>query len=92
MVSTALMVSFGFAVTIGTLWEIFEFLMDWFFGFNMQKSGLVDTMTDLLINAIGAAIAAAIGYFYVYKEDSLLARRLIRAVLRHKNNNGHGSA
>ena len=85
-------VTFAIAVSVGTVWEIFEFLMDWYFGFNMQKSGLVDTMTDLLINAIGAAIAAATGYFYVYKEDSLLARRLIRAVLRHKNNNGHGSA
>ena len=45
----------------------------------MQKSGLIDTMTDLLINIIGAAFAAAIGYFYVYGEDSLLGRRLIRS-------------
>jgi len=79
-------ITFAIAVSIGTLWEIFEFLMDWFFGFNMQKSGLVDTMTDLMIDAAGAAIAAAIGYFYVYKEDSLLGRRLIRAVALHKKN------
>jgi len=78
-------ITFALAVSGGTLWEIFEFLMDWYFGFNMQKSGLVDTMTDLLINAAGAAIAAAIGYFYVYKEDSLLGRRVIQAVARHKN-------
>ena len=81
-------ITFAIAVSLGTLWEIFEFLMDWYFGFNMQKSGLVDTMTDLLINAVGAAIAAAIGYFYVYKEDSLLARRLIRAISQQKNNKG----
>ena len=78
-------ITFALAVSVGTVWEIFEFLMDWYFGFNMQKSGLNDTMTDLMINAVGAAIAAAIGYFYVYKEDSLLARRLIRAVARHNN-------
>ncbi len=77
-------ITFAIAVSVGTLWEIFEFLMDWYFGFNMQKSGLVDTMTDLLINATGAAVAAAIGYFYVYKEDSLLGRRLLRALARHK--------
>ncbi len=77
-------ITFALAVTVGTIWEIFEFLMDWFFGLNMQKSGLVDTMTDLLINATGAAIAALIGYFYVRDEDSLLARRLIRACRQYK--------
>jgi hypothetical protein len=72
------LVSFGFAVTIGTLWETFEFLMDWFFGFNMQKSGLNDTMTDLLVNIAGAVVAALIGYNYVKGGDSLIADRIIR--------------
>ncbi len=76
-------ITFTLAVSVGSLWEIFEFLMDWYFGFNMQKSGLVDTMTDLMLNASGAAIAAAIGYFYV-REDSLLGRRLIDALVRHR--------
>jgi len=78
-------ITFALAVSVGTIWEIFEFAMDWYFGFNMQKSGLTDTMTDLIINGAGAAIAAAIGYFYVYDQDSLLGRRLIRAVERHKS-------
>ena len=82
-------ITFALAVSVGTIWEIFEFLMDWYFGFNMQKSGLPDTMTDLLINAFGAAIAAAIGYFYVYKEDSLLGHRLISALVRRKKNKGN---
>lgn len=77
-------ISFALAVTVGTLWEVFEFLLDHYFAFNMQKSGLVDTMTDLIINAVGAVIAAAIGYFYVYGEDSLLGRRLLRAIAREK--------
>jgi hypothetical protein len=77
-------ITFALAVSVGTIWEIFEFLMDWYFGFNMQKSGLADTMTDLMINGAGAAIAAAIGYFYVDDRDSLLGRRLIRAMARHK--------
>jgi hypothetical protein len=74
-------ITFALAVSLGTLWEIFEFLMDWNFGLNMQKSGLVDTMTDLMINAAGAAIAAVIGYFYVRGNDGLFGRRIIRAVI-----------
>jgi hypothetical protein len=74
-------ITFGLAVAVGTLWEIFEFLADWFFGLNMQRSGLVDTMTDLMINSAGAILAAAVGYYYVKNGDSLLGRRLIRMLL-----------
>jgi len=77
-------ITFALAVSLGTMWEIFEFLMDWNFGLNMQKSGLVDTMTDLMINAAGAAIAAVIGYFYVHGSDSLYGRRLIRAIAERR--------
>ncbi|MDQ2694198.1 MAG: hypothetical protein M3Z21_02250 [Pseudomonadota bacterium] len=72
------LVSFGFAVTVGTLWEIFEYLMDWGFGFNMQKSGLDDTMTDLMVDALGGLVAAWIGFYYVRGGDSLIADRLVR--------------
>lgn len=74
-------IMFALAVSVGTVWEIFEFLMDWFFGLNLQQSGLVDTMTDLIINSIGALIAAAIGYDYAQDGDSLLGRRLIRKLV-----------
>jgi hypothetical protein len=72
------LMSFGFAVTVGTLWEIFEFLMDWAFGFNMQKSGLVDTMTDLMVNAASAFLAALLGYRYTRHGDAALAAPLVR--------------
>lgn len=74
-------ITFACAVAVGTLWEIFEFLADWFLGTSMQRSGLVDTMTDLMINALGALIAAGVGYYYVRDGDSLLANRLIRALV-----------
>jgi hypothetical protein len=57
--------SFCFAVAIGVLWEIFEFSTDQILGTDMQKSGLTDTMTDLIIDCIGAAIAALAGYLYL---------------------------
>ena len=57
--------SFCFAVSIGAVWEIFEFSMDQFFGMNMQKSGLMDTMWDLIMDFIGALIGAGTGYAYL---------------------------
>lgn len=70
-------ITFALAVSVGTMWEIFEYTADLTLGLNMQKSGLDDTMTDLMINATGAALAALMGYFYVRDEDSLFARRVI---------------
>ncbi len=56
---------FCVALTFGTIWEIFEFSADQFFGLNMQKSGLVDTMWDFIVNTIGATVIAIIGVFYI---------------------------
>lgn len=110
--------AFCFSMTVGAVWELFEFAMDSFFGFDMQKDtlvnqvstvfldptntntvihvkdvaqtaittgsghtvlvdggyldlGIVDTMEDLLVNMIGAAVFSAIGFAYVKnrKED-----------------------
>ena len=57
--------AFCFAMTIGALWEVFEFGMDQTFGMNMQKSGLNDTMGDLIVNTLGAVIGAASGFAYL---------------------------
>ena len=72
-------ITFALAVSVGTMWEIFEYLADLLLGLSMQKSGLDDTMSDLMIDATGAALAAFTGYYYVRDEDSLFARRIIRA-------------
>ncbi len=57
--------SFAFAMGAGAIWEIFEFGMDNLFGLNMQKSGLRDTMWDLIVDAIGALIFSVTGYLYL---------------------------
>jgi hypothetical protein len=57
--------AFCFAIFIGTAWEIFEFAMDQLFGLNMQKSGLMDTMGDLIVNMVGALIGSATGFAYL---------------------------
>ncbi|SFR52094.1 hypothetical protein [Litoreibacter janthinus] len=59
------LIAFSVAMTTGALWEVFEFSMDNAFGLNMQKSGLNDTMLDLILNAVGGAIGALVGYLYL---------------------------
>ena len=68
--------AFMFAVGIGALWEVFEFSVDQLLGLNMQKSGLVDTMWDLIVNTIGALIISVLGWGYIKtrEADSFLER------------------
>jgi uncharacterized membrane protein YjdF len=74
--------SFCFALAMGTTWELYEFFMDETFGTNMLKSGLVDTMTDLIIDAVGAIIASLSGYFYLRFGPNAVLGLLIHPVLK----------
>lgn len=70
-------ISFCVAITVGAIWEIFEFAIDLSFGLNMQKSGLDDTMGDLIVDALGGLIASITGYFYLRRNAAgLLGRGL----------------
>lgn len=83
--------SFCFAVALGVIWEIFEFVVDSFFGGNMQRArdlgnayncntrmGVMDTMWDLVLNSMGAFIASIAGYFYLRKGEMPIIKRLIK--------------
>jgi hypothetical protein len=74
--------AFTFSQGLGSLWEIFEFTMDQVFGLNMQKSGLVDTMWDLIINASAAMTISLLGYGYMKSPtaDSFLERAIDRFI------------
>lgn len=105
------LVAFCFSMTVGVMWEFFEFGMDVMFKTDMQKDsiqtvissiifnpqgknvavilpidsiavngvpwnyggyidiGLYDTMSDLLVNFIGAVIFSILGYFYIDKRS-----------------------
>ncbi len=118
------LVAFCFSMTIGTMWEFFEFGADNILGTDMQKDrfvteintvslpneegekvthveniaetvivtedgeviytsgyldvGLYDTMKDLFVNLIGAAVFSIIGYFYVkHRGKGRIASRFI---------------
>ena len=54
--------TFSFGLALGAVWEIFEFGVDSIFGTNMQRSGLQDTMWDLIVDALGSLFVAGISY------------------------------
>lgn len=70
-----------FAVTMGVIWEIYEYVFDGLLGMNMQKFmlqdgtklighyALTDTMQDLMIDMGGATLSAAGGYISLKKKD-----------------------
>lgn len=80
--------AFFFAVSIGTIWEIFEFGMDQIFGLNMQKqmfndpSGLTDTMWDMIVNAAGALMISLSGYWYLKRRQHFFVRSLIQTFIK----------
>ncbi len=120
-------VAFCFSMTIGVIWEFFEFGMDQLLGYDMQKDtvihtihsvtldpeghnipytisriaetavngqklgisgyldlGLIDTMEDLIVNFIGAAVFSVLGFLYVKNRgkgklaDRFIPRRKIQ--------------
>lgn len=117
-------VAFCFSMTIGVIWEIFEYTGDCLFGVDMQKDtvihtissitlnpdgaqrpvritgitetvvngqplgingyldiGLIDTMTDLIVNFTGALIFCTIGYLALkgkMRDFNILRKLLIR--------------
>lgn len=72
--------AFCFSVTIGAVWEIYEFLADSALGLNMQKfmeadgvplsgkAALFDTMKDLIVDTLGAAIASVVGLLSMHRK------------------------
>jgi hypothetical protein len=72
----------AFSVAIGAVWEIFEFTMDSLLGFNMQKSGLVDTMWDLIVDTVGALTISVLGYVYMKNDIDSFLERWIESFIR----------
>lgn len=76
------LIAFAFAVSIGVIWEVFEFAMDQIFGFNMQKSGLIDTMWDLIVDIVGALLGAVAGFLYLKGREIGLSSRMLRDFIK----------
>lgn len=47
------MVAFCFSMTVGLIWEFFEFGMDWFMGLDMQKDAIVSSISSTMLDSSG---------------------------------------
>jgi hypothetical protein len=73
--------TFAFAFSIGSLWEILEFFLDTYFSFSLQQASLHDTMTDLLTNALGALAISVLGYHHLKKGRTGFSSGIILSLL-----------
>jgi len=76
--------AFSFALAIGTIWEIAEFATDQTLGWNTQGSGLMDTMTDLIVDAFGAFTASLLGYVYLKRKSIFVFGGIMKRFI-HEN-------
>jgi len=82
--------AFCFAVTLGVIWEVYEYLADGILGLNMQKfalengtqlvgrRALTNTMGDLMVDGVGAFVMSLIGYISLKYKKGWLEKLLIR--------------
>lgn len=82
--------TFCFALALGGIWEIYEFLVDDIMNTNMQKFALengtalmgreavTDTMKDLIVDAIGALAISVIGYISLKYEKGWVEKMQIK--------------
>jgi len=75
-----------FSLAISVMWEIYEYAIDTFLGFNMQETGLPDTMGDLIINAVGALIVGLVGYIWMRHRQKLPFTPRLLSGFRHRRN------
>jgi hypothetical protein len=95
------MFSFCFAITLMTLWEIFEYAVDRSLGYNMQRwkdglselvvdgvtyittdcrpgAGLKDTMTDIIVGTVSAAVISVVGGLWFAKDQGFSKYLVVR--------------
>ncbi len=62
---------FMFSMGVASIWELIEFGLDKYLGFDCQAGGLTDTMFDILDCLIGSIIATGYYYFKIKKNEKI---------------------
>lgn len=82
--------AFCFAITLGVVWEVYEYVFDGVLGLNMQKfllesgealvgrSAVVDTMQDLIVDSAGAFIMCTIGFVSLKYKKGWVEKMIIK--------------
>lgn len=74
--------SFCFAVSIGVLWEIFEFSLDYFFGFSLHRRGL-GAVGGMMLNSFGALAVSIFGYIHSKRGNNFVSSTISNFVRRN---------
>lgn len=81
--------AFCFAVTMGVIWEFYEFACDGLMDLNMQKyklengteligrTAVIDTVKDLIVDSIGALCICIVGYFSIKLKKQWLEKFMV---------------
>jgi len=84
--------AFCFAMALGSIWEIYEFSIDFFLHTNAQKYALetgellvgqlalADTMKDIIVDCLGALTFSVFGYLSVKRSDALLGKLSLKKI------------
>jgi len=75
-----LIFAFFFCLGIGGMWEIVEYALDNTLGTNMQVSSLDDTMSDLIINALGGLVAIIMCSLYLSRFNVPIVDTIVEVV------------
>lgn len=89
--------AFCFALSLGVLWEVYEFTIDGLLATNMQKYALenstpligryalADTMKDLIVDALGAFTISTVGFISIKYKTGWIEKIQIRRFARQEN-------
>jgi uncharacterized membrane protein (DUF2068 family) len=76
---------FAITLSLGTIWELFEFCLDTIIKSGLQRS-LYDTMQDISINMLGAILVSIAGYNYIKKGKSILISQYLSNLIEKSPN------
>ncbi|MFD0897171.1 hypothetical protein [Loigolactobacillus binensis] len=83
--------AFTFGLSVGVFWEFYEFTFDGLLGLDMQRfmvhgvllqgrAALMDTMGDLIADALGTFAVAALGYIGIRRDVHWLDKFMFRKI------------
>lgn len=86
--------AFCFALALGVIWEFYEYTIDGIFDFNMQtyalesgepligRAALIDTMKDLIVDAVGALVISIAGYISLKRNKGWVKEFQITRIIK----------
>lgn len=74
--------SFAFGVSSGLLWELFKYLLEFFFRAGLQTPNIEIVMQRMILFVSGCVLAAVVGFFHLKFTIDSPVRRILSMVLK----------